>query len=69
MSKVEDAAGAVLAEARFASLLRPELEELKAYVPHDPPGIEVKLDANEAPPSTSPKVKDAVARAIAGLAL
>lgn len=69
MSKAEDAAGAVLAEARFASLLRPELEELKAYVPHDPPGIEVKLDANEAPPSTSPKVKETVARAIANVAL
>lgn len=69
MTKAEDAAGAVLAEARFASLLRPELEELKAYVPHDPPGIEVKLDANEAPPSASPKVRETVARAVAGVAL
>jgi histidinol-phosphate aminotransferase len=73
MSKAEDAAGAVLAdalaEARFATLLRPELEELKAYVPHDPPGIEVKLDANEAPPSTSPKIREAVARAVANVAL
>src|SRR5687767_4832548 len=72
MSKAEDAAihiGAVLAEARFSSLLRPELEELEAYVPHDPPGIEVKLDANEAPPSTSPKIRDTVARTIANLPL
>lgn len=69
MSKAEDAADAVLAEARFASLLRPELEELKAYVPHDPPGIEVKLDANEAPPSTSAKVRETVARAVANVAL
>lgn len=69
MAKAEDAAEAVLAEARFASLLRPELEELTAYVPHDPPGIEVKLDANEAPPSTSPKVRATVARAVANVAL
>ena len=53
----------------LAALCRPELEELKAYVPHDPPGIRVKLDANEAPPSSSPAVKDAVARAVASVAL
>jgi len=64
-----DAANAALAEARFASLLRPEIEELKPYVPHDPPGIEVKLDANEAPPSTSAHVKEVVARAVANVAL
>jgi histidinol-phosphate aminotransferase len=69
MSKADEAADAVLAEARFAQLLRPELEELEAYVPHDPPGIEVKLDANEAPASTSPAVKETVARAIANIAL
>lgn len=50
------------------SLLRPELAELVAYVPHDPPGIEVKLDANEAPPC-SPAVREVVARAVAGVAL
>lgn len=49
-------------------LLRPELAELVAYVPHAPPGIEVKLDANEAPPC-SPAVRDVVARAVAGVAL
>lgn len=71
MSKdVENAAaGALLAEARFASLLRPELEELRAYVPHDPPGIEVKLDANEAPAATSPAIREAVTRAVAAVAL
>lgn len=49
-------------------LLRPELADLVAYVPHDPPGIEVRLDANEAPP-VSPAVREVVARAIAGVAL
>ena len=66
---VDNAAGALLAEARFAALLRPELEELRAYVPHDPPGIEVKLDANEAPAATSPAIREAVARAVSTVAL
>lgn len=52
----------------IGQLLRPELAELVAYVPHDPPGIEVRLDANEAPP-VSPAVREVVARAIAGVAL
>jgi histidinol-phosphate aminotransferase len=50
-------------------LLRPELAEVQAYVPHVPPGIEVKLDANEAPPSRSPHVKECVARALAAVPL
>jgi len=54
---------------RFAALLRPELADLAAYVPHDPPGIRVRLDANEAPPHTSPAIAEAVARAIARTAL
>src|SRR3954465_9220217 len=58
--------GGVLAS--IGQLLRPELAELAAYVPHDPPGIEVKLDANEAPPC-SPAVREVVARAIANVAL
>ncbi len=58
-----------MAEIELAALLRPEIEELRAYVPHDPPGIRVKLDANEAPPASSPAVKEAVARAVANLAL
>lgn len=32
------------------ALLRPELADLDAYVPSVPDGIEVRLDANEAPP-------------------
>jgi histidinol-phosphate aminotransferase len=56
-------------QVELAGLLRPEIEELRAYVPHDPPGIRVKLDANEAPPCSSPAVREAVARAIAGVAL
>ncbi len=54
--------------ASLLPLLRPELSELAAYVPHDPPGIEVKLDANEAP-TCSAAVREAVARAISGIAL
>jgi histidinol-phosphate aminotransferase len=52
----------------IGQLLRPELADLVAYVPHDPPGIEVKLDANEAPP-VSASVREVVARAIASVAL
>ena len=52
----------------IGQLLRPELAELVAYVPHDPPGIEVRLDANEAPP-VSAAVREVVARAVAGVAL
>jgi histidinol-phosphate aminotransferase len=52
----------------IGQLLRPELADLVAYVPHDPPGIEVKLDANEAPP-VSAAVRDVVARAVASVAL
>lgn len=58
-----------MAEIELAALLRPELEELRAYVPHDPPGIRVKLDANEAPPASSPAVREAVARAVASVSL
>jgi histidinol-phosphate aminotransferase len=54
--------------ASLSELLRPELADLASYVPHDPPGIEVKLDANEAPP-VSAAVREVVARAIAGVAL
>ena len=54
--------------AAIGQLLRPELADLTAYVPHDPPGIEVKLDANEAP-SCPAAVREVVARAIAGIAL
>jgi histidinol-phosphate aminotransferase len=52
----------------IGQLLRPELADLVAYVPHDPPGIEVRLDANEAPP-VSPAVREVVVRAVASVAL
>ncbi len=34
-------------------------------MPADPPGVQVRLDANEAPPNPSPAVAEAVARAVA----
>lgn len=69
MVKEPQASRRAVSEVELGALCRPELEELKAYVPHDPPGIRVKLDANEAPPSRSPAVKEAVLRAIANVAL
>ena len=50
-------------------LLRPGLEELTAYAPHLPPGIEVRLDANEAPPAASPAIAEAVSKAISKVTL
>ena len=67
--KEPQASRMAVAQVELAALCRPELEELKAYIPHDPPGIRVKLDANEAPPSTSPAVKEAVVRAVSTLSL
>ena len=58
-----------MAEIELAALLRPELEELRPYVPHDPPGIRVKLDANEAPPPSSGVLREVVARAVANVVL
>lgn len=58
-----------MVEIELSALLRPEIEELRAYVPHDPPGIRVKLDANEAPPPSSGAVREAVARAVANVVL
>lgn len=69
MVKEPQASRLAVSQVELAALGRPELEELKAYVPHAPPGIRVKLDANEAPPSASPAVKEAALRAISGLAL
>lgn len=56
-------------ETDWSSLLRPELAELASYVPADPPGVRVRLDANEAPPIASGAVRAAVARAIERTAL
>ena len=53
----------------WSALLRPELGELSAYVPAHPPRVRVRLDANEAPVSPSPVVRQVVARALAGTAL
>lgn len=53
----------------FSPLLRSELAELTAYVPANPPGAVVHLDANEASPNPSVRVRDAVMRAIAGVAI
>jgi histidinol-phosphate aminotransferase len=53
----------------WSPLLRPELSELTSYVPADPPGVRVRLDANEAPPSRSQRVRDIVARAMGRTAL
>jgi histidinol-phosphate aminotransferase len=57
------------AVADWTTLLRPELRELASYVPADPPGVRVRLDANEAPPLTSAGVRAAVARAVERTAL
>ncbi len=48
----------------WSNLLRAELAELSSYVPADPPGIHVRLDANEAPPNPGARVREAVTRAI-----
>jgi histidinol-phosphate aminotransferase len=53
----------------WSGLLRPELAELSSYVPADPPGSLIRLDANEAPPNPSPAVREAVLRAVASTPL
>jgi len=55
--------------ADWSSLLRLELAALTAYAPVHPAGVTAKLDANEAPPNPSAKVREVVARAIARTAL
>jgi histidinol-phosphate aminotransferase len=49
-------------------VLRPELAELHAYVPANPDGIRVRLDANEAPPVPR-AVSDIVTAAVSRVAL
>jgi histidinol-phosphate aminotransferase len=51
------------------ALLRSELADLAAYVPNDPPGVTVRLDANEAPAPASDAVREVVARAIGRVSL
>jgi len=48
--------------------LRPELAELVAYAPATPPGVRVRLDANEAPPAPE-AVREAARAAVARVAL
>jgi histidinol-phosphate aminotransferase len=55
--------------ADWSSLLRPELADLAAYVPASHAGLRAKLDANEAPPNPSQRVREAVAQAVARTAL
>ena len=50
--------------AVWSPLLRPELAELTAYVPAAPPGIRSHLDANEAPPHPSGRLREIVSRAV-----
>ena len=50
------------------AILRPELAELAAYVPANPIGIRVRLDANESPP-VPVAVREAVASAVARVPL
>ena len=52
----------------LASLLRPELAELRAYVPEQHQGV-VKLDANEAPPLRSRELSEIALRAISRVAM
>jgi histidinol-phosphate aminotransferase len=53
----------------WVSLLRPELAEVSAYAPESPPGASVRLDANEASPEPTGRVRQVVARAIAEICL
>lgn len=48
--------------------LRPELADLASYVPHVPSGVDVRLDANEAPPPPE-EIRQIVARAVSEVAL
>ena len=55
--------------ADWSSLLRPELADLAAYVSARHDGIRAHLDANEAPPLRSPRLREVVERAVARTAL
>lgn len=41
----------------FDAILRPELSDLRAYVPHPAPADAIRLDANESPWDLDPEVK------------
>lgn len=53
----------------LAPLLRPELAELTAYLPTPPSADAVRLDANESPIELPASARDALARALAEVAL
>src|SRR6516162_5816322 len=55
--------------ADWTTLLRAELAELAAYVPAVPAGVRAKLDANEAPPNPSERLREVVVRAVGRTAL
>ncbi len=50
-------------------LVRPELAELESYVPASFPGVDVRLDANEAPAPAGSALHAIVARAMANVRL
>lgn len=52
-----------MSDRRFAALLRPELEDIKAYEPR-PGAFEVRLDGNESPPLLSPEAAAEISRAL-----
>jgi histidinol-phosphate aminotransferase len=64
-----EASRRAVAAVELAGLLRPEIEELRAYAPAEPPGIRVKLDANEAPKASGAIVRETVRRAIEAVPL
>jgi histidinol-phosphate aminotransferase len=47
----------------LSAIFREELAELTAYVPKSPPGIQIRLDANEAPPCNAPELRAALRHA------
>ncbi len=51
------------------AIFRDELADLAPYVPKSPPGVEVRLDANEAPPCAAPELREALRAAAAELRL
>lgn len=53
----------LMSESRFASILRPDLAELRSYEPRAGT-FEVRLDGNESPPLLSPESSVELARAI-----
>src|SRR5437868_7077127 len=55
----------VMSSFSIASLCRPELAELSAYLP-DLASYRVRLDANEAPPIMSAEARQRVAEVLAG---